>query len=83
MTEKTCAVLSFSEAQEVLGVSQVFLVQSIQKGRLTPLSGSINKPNSLSFNAEKVIKFSELLTKLKSGGIAAMVDIAGKDKSLF
>lgn len=69
--------LNFTEAHQALGVSAEFLRQSVEKGRLKPIStGHLTLDQAL-FNAADVARFGELLLKLKSGGIATMIDLAG------
>lgn len=69
-------LLTFTEARELLGVSAEFLRQSIEKGRIKPVSTGHLTVEQASFDAADVARFGELLLKLKSGGIAAMIDIA-------
>ena len=69
--------LSFIEACQALDVSAQFLRQSVEKGRLKPIStGHLTLDQAL-FDAADVARFGELLLKLKSGGIATMINLAG------
>lgn len=58
--------LSIEESAKLLGTSTGFVESMIAKGRLTPdATGCVER--------EQLVALSELVAKLKQGGIAAMV----------
>ena len=61
--------LSLAETAEHLQASEDFVATMVRKQRLTPLDNN-------RFDAAEVRALAELLARLRSGGIATMVDVA-------
>lgn len=63
--------LSLTETCQRLSASEDFVATMVQKQRLTPLPG-------YRFDAAEVESLAELLQRLRTGGIATMVDVAAQ-----